>query len=311
MNVLSNRFLCHGSRFASKITGGRRFVSLTGGGATATTACGSIAPYGTGRSTSSLLVLLSSSSSFRPLTSILSMSNFSTVASTRPSSSSQQQQQQSVVLPTSPSTFSDDESGQQMGVFFDTRKLPKLKPSVVQRRLANCKTYEGREKNIRQSPWKLNRVCQLAAGLTLEEALTQLRFCPIKNADLVAKVLKRTSNLADIRDGIQMSQLEVAECFATKSVMLRRIKPMGRGRHGIMHHKFSHIRVVLREIDFPLKIYQQKSMNQKKKWLMHQKRAEQDGQAASAKRQEMERLMKKQQEQERERKAAAAGASKK
>ena len=83
---------------------------------------------------------------------------------------------------------------------------------------------------IRQSPWKLNRICQLAAGLTLEEALTQLQFCDLKNADLVAKVLKRTSNLADIRDGIQMSQLEVAECFTTKSMMLRRMKPMGRGR---------------------------------------------------------------------------------
>lgn len=76
-------------------------------------------------------------------------------------------------------------------------------------------------------------------------------------------------------------------------------------RHGIMHHKFSHIRVVLREIDFPLKIYQQKTLNQKKKWLMHQKRAEQDGQAAMAKRKELERLMKQQEAQQQERKAAS------
>jgi large subunit ribosomal protein L22 len=115
-------------------------------------------------------------------------------------------------------------------MLLDTRKLPKLKPSIVQRRLARCKIYEGKEKAIRQSPWKLNRICQLAAGLTLEEALTQLKFCDLKNADLVAKVLKRTSNLADIRDGLQISQLEVAECFATKAMMLRRIKTMGRGR---------------------------------------------------------------------------------
>lgn len=122
------------------------------------------------------------------------------------------------------------DSGVQYGMLLDTRKLPKLKPSIVQRRLAKCKTYEGKEKSIRQSPWKLNRICELAAGLTLEDALTQLKFCDLKNADLVAKVLKRTSNLADIRDGLQVSQLEVAECFATKAMMLRRIKPMGRGR---------------------------------------------------------------------------------
>jgi hypothetical protein len=71
-----------------------------------------------------------------------------------------------------------------------------------------------------------------------------------------------------------------------------------------MHHKFSHIRVVLREIDFPLKIFQQNSLNQKKKWLQHQHRAEQDAQAAKAKRDEMERLMKQEEEQKLERKAS-------
>jgi hypothetical protein len=123
-----------------------------------------------------------------------------------------------------------DAIGQQYGVLLDTRKLPKLKPSIVRRRLDRMKTYIGTEKGIRHSAWKINRICQLAAGLTLEEALTQLKFCDKKNADLVAKVLKRTSNLADMRDGLQMSQLEVAECFATKGIMLKRLKPMGRGR---------------------------------------------------------------------------------
>ena len=125
----------------------------------------------------------------------------------------------------------EDGGGKQYGMILDTRNMPKLKPSVIKKRLEQCKTYEGKERGIRQSPWKINRICQLAAGLTLEEALLQLQFCDLKNADLVAKVLKRTSNLADIRDGLQISQLEVAECFATKSMMLRRIKPMGRGRY--------------------------------------------------------------------------------
>lgn len=195
------------------------------------------------------------------------------------------------------SIITDEASGKNYGLLLDTRNLPKLKPSLVQKRLANCKTYEGRELNIRQSPWKLNRICQLAAGLTLEEALTQLKFCDLKNADLVAKVLKRTSNLADIRDGIQMSQLEVAECFTNKGRYLRRMRVMGRGRTGNMVHKFANIRVVLREIDFPLRIYQQTSLNQKKKWLKHQQRAEQDARAAKAKRDEILRLEKEQQEQ--------------
>jgi hypothetical protein len=76
--------------------------------------------------------------------------------------------------------------------------------------------------------------------------------------------------------------------------------------HGVMHHKFSHIRVVLREIDFPLRIYQQKSFNQKKKWMFHQQRAAKNAQAAKAKREEIDRLTKQQQDQLQARKDVAA-----
>ena len=128
-------------------------------------------------------------------------------------------------------TIVTDDFGQQYGMLLDTRKLPKLKPSIVKRRLSKLHSYVGQEKDIRHSPWKLNLVCQLAAGLPLEDALTQLEFCDKKNAELVARVLKRTSNLADIRHGIQISQLEVVECFTTPAMRLKRIKFMGRGRY--------------------------------------------------------------------------------
>ncbi len=75
-------------------------------------------------------------------------------------------------------------------------------------------------------------------------------------------------------------------------------------RTGSLVHKHSNIRVLLREIDFPLRIYEQKSLNQKKKWLQHQQRAEQEARAAKAKRDEMKRLEKQQEEQIQERKAA-------
>ena len=174
------------------------------------------------------------SSSFRPVwlpsTQTQQSFNFSTQSVSDLDDVIEVPSKDNVLSPSTATVVTDAKSGQQYGMLLDTRKLPKLKPSVVKRRLGNCKTYLGTEKTIRHSPWKLNRICQLAAGLTLEEALTQLKFCDKKNADLLAKVLKRTSNLADIRDGLQMSQLEVAECFTTKSVMLRRIKTMGRGR---------------------------------------------------------------------------------
>lgn len=169
---------------------------------------------------------------------------------------------------------------------------PKLKPRIVQRRLKRLRVYEGAEKNIRHSPWRLNLVCQLVAGLPLTTALTQLEFCKKRMAPLVQKVLRRTSNLADIRHGLQPSQLEVAECFATKGTPLKRMKLMGRGRVGHMEHKYSHMRVVLREIDFKLKVYQAPTINQKKRWLQLQQQAQRDGDRAQAERDEMLRLEK-------------------
>jgi large subunit ribosomal protein L22 len=128
------------------------------------------------------------------------------------------------------STVVSSQDGRQFAVI-DSTKRRKLKPSIVRRRIEKLKVYEGKERDIRHSPWRLNLVCQLAHGLPLLEALRQLEFCAKSAAPLVHKVLKRTSNLADIRHGLQPSQLEVAECFATHGKHLKRMKIMGRGRY--------------------------------------------------------------------------------
>jgi hypothetical protein len=117
-------------------------------------------------------------------------------------------------------TIIQGKDGRQFAVF-DTQKHPKLKPSIVRRRLNRMRIFDGAEKNIRHSPWRLNLVCQLVAGLPFQEAMTQLDFCKKSKAPLVQKMLQRTANLADIRHGLQPSQLEVAECFATRGTPLR------------------------------------------------------------------------------------------
>ena len=48
--------------------------------------------------------------------------------------------------------------------------------------------------------------------------------------------------------------------------------------------------MVLREIDFPLRIYQSKTLNQKRKWIERQLRAQKDAEAAKAEREELARL---------------------
>jgi len=72
-----------------------------------------------------------------------------------------------------------------------------------------------------------------------------------------------------------------------------------------MEHKHSHLRVVLREIDFKLRIYQAPSVNQKRKWWTLQQQAEKDGARAQAERDEIARL-----ERQAKGRAAAAATSK-
>jgi large subunit ribosomal protein L22 len=107
----------------------------------------------------------------------------------------------------------------------------KVKPFIIKRRIKQLRTYIGAEKGVRHSPWRMNLVCQFAAGLTVPEALKQLMFCQKRMAPLVAKVIRDTANEADRRHGLQPSQLEVAECFSTHGSHLKRIKIMGRGRY--------------------------------------------------------------------------------
>jgi hypothetical protein len=68
------------------------------------------------------------------------------------------------------------------------------------------------------------------------------------------------------------------------------MKYHGKGRMGIMHHKYSHMRVILREIDFPLKIYQAPSLNKKRKLVKMQIEARQEYLAAKKDRDELNAL---------------------
>lgn len=154
-----------------------------------------------------------------------------------------------------------------LGNYTSPRHAPKLAPRFKNARIAKLRTAEGKIKDIRHSPWRLNLVCQFVSGMTAPEALVQLKFCEKSKAPLVATLLQRTINTARQKHGLLPSQLEISECFATHGTHLKRIKIMGRGRAGKKLRRFSHMRLVLREIDFPLKIMTSTTLNQRQKWV--------------------------------------------
>ncbi|TMW56526.1 hypothetical protein Poli38472_006536 [Pythium oligandrum] len=105
------------------------------------------------------------------------------------------------------------------------------------------------KKNIRYSPRKLTYLAQQIRGLPAKEALLQMKFSPKRKAEIVRKTVQNAVNLADIKYQIEPENLQVAECFVNKGHYLKRLRIMGRGRSGIMHHPHSHLTVILKEYD--------------------------------------------------------------
>jgi len=80
----------------------------------------------------------------------------------------------------------------------------------------------------------------------------------------------------------------------THSILIHYYTSFILNRHsaGVMHHRYSHMRVVLREIDFKLKIYQAPTINQKKRWIQRQLKADEDASRIQKEREELELLQK-------------------
>lgn len=191
---------------------------------------------------------------------------------------------------TSLSPLMTQKQAEDFAAFTYANRHQKVKPFIFKRRRVQLRTFIGNEKDIRHSPWRMNLVCQFAAGLTVPEALKQLMFCQKKHAPTVASVIRETANEADTKHGLQPSQLEVAECFATHGKHLKRLKIMGRGRSGKKLRRFSHIRLVLREIDFPTKLVESRTINQKRTWLNRLAIARDDYEKAQVEKQELAEL---------------------
>ncbi|KAL7692049.1 putative ribosomal protein L22/L17 [Plasmopara halstedii] len=111
------------------------------------------------------------------------------------------------------------------------------------------RTVKTVKRAIRASPRKLTYLAQQIRGLSANDAILQMKFSPKRKAEHFRKTVQNAINLADIKYQIEPENLMVAECFVNKGTYLKRLRIMGRGRSGVMHHPHTHITVVLREYD--------------------------------------------------------------
>ncbi|MEM9224127.1 MAG: 50S ribosomal protein L22 [Pseudomonadota bacterium] len=102
---------------------------------------------------------------------------------------------------------------------------------------------------IKVSPQKLNLVAATIRGKSVETALAELEFSQKRIAREVKKTLESAIANAENNHDLDVDALVVKEAHVGKAMMLRRFRPRGRGRVGSVTKAFSHLTIVVRELE--------------------------------------------------------------
>jgi large subunit ribosomal protein L22 len=100
---------------------------------------------------------------------------------------------------------------------------------------------------FKQSPRKVRLVADLIRGKTVRQAKEALAFLPKKSAPIIDKLI--SSAVANAKAGESaLDTLIVKTITVQKGIVLRRFKPMARGRAARVHRTKSIIAIELGEI---------------------------------------------------------------
>ena len=102
---------------------------------------------------------------------------------------------------------------------------------------------------LRVSPQKLGLVAGLIRGKKVAAALADLEFSRKRIAKDVRKCLQSAIANAENNHELDIDDLVVAEAHVGKALVLKRFSPRGRGRMGRIMKPFSHLTIVVREVE--------------------------------------------------------------
>ena len=102
---------------------------------------------------------------------------------------------------------------------------------------------------IRISPQKLNLVAQMIRGKKVASALADLEFSRKRIAKDVRKCLESAIANAENNHDLDVDDLVVAEAHVGKALVIKRFNPRGRGRMGRILKPFSHLTIVVRQVE--------------------------------------------------------------
>src|SRR6266849_301625 len=102
---------------------------------------------------------------------------------------------------------------------------------------------------LRVSPQKLNLVAQLIRGKKVATALADLEFSRKRIAKDVRKCLESAIANAENNHDLDVDDLVVAQAHVGKGVVIKRFHARGRGRAGRIMKPFSHLTIVVRQVE--------------------------------------------------------------
>ncbi|MFT0861086.1 50S ribosomal protein L22 [Ancylobacter sp. G4_0304] len=104
-------------------------------------------------------------------------------------------------------------------------------------------------RNLRVSPQKLNLVAGLIRGKKVASALADLQFSRKRIAGDVKKCLESAIANAENNHELDVDDLIVAEAHVGKGLVMKRFAARARGRASRIEKPFSHITIVVREVE--------------------------------------------------------------
>ena len=104
-------------------------------------------------------------------------------------------------------------------------------------------------RTIRVSPQKLNLVAAMIRGKKVDRALAELEFSRKRIASTVKKTLESAIANAENNHDLDVDDLVVAEAHVGNGIVMKRFAPRGRGRSGRVYKPFSHLTIVVRQVE--------------------------------------------------------------
>ena len=118
----------------------------------------------------------------------------------------------------------------------------------TERRLADNEA-QAIARTLRVSPQKLNLVAATIRGKKVDNALAELEFSRKRIAAQVKKTLESAIANAENNHDLDVDSLVVAEAYVDKSIVMKRFHARGRGRASRIEKPFSHLTIVVREVE--------------------------------------------------------------